>query len=219
MQLIPKNQIRIAVLFFHAAPIFIAIYREKRYDMGYMKELSADFLVSKLIVLYLLDKMEIPILHGHLVDICTGQNSWINYMECVEILSELQEVGFIYNLEKEKSEEKRFAISYEGRNCLSHFYRRIPLEVRGEITEFAAENRGQVKRSQEYLSSYEKLEDGSFKLTLRIKDPITSSSLFELSLKAPTKSAAAYASATWMQKAPYLYEQIFGTLMDDGNPL
>lgn len=175
--------------------------------------ISADSTINKLILLFVLDKMEIALVEGAVLDICSSRNDWINYMECKEILIDLADVGFIYNINEDQTDEPRYSISYEGRNCLSHFYRRIPLKERDIITDFVKQNRQHFKRSQEYIATHEKTEDGSYKLTLKIKDPQSNKSIFEIVIKAPTKESALSACSGWVEKAPNIYETVFENLI------
>ena len=43
---------------------------------------SSDDAGTKLILLYTLEQMEIPLNEHFIFDICTSRNDWINYMEC-----------------------------------------------------------------------------------------------------------------------------------------
>ena len=123
--------------------------------------------VNKLKLLFLLDKMELPLTENNIIDICTSRNEWINYMDCKEILWQLKEVGFIYETDFDDN-EKRYGITVDGRNCLSHFFLRIPQSIREDITNFVKDNKLNVKRSQEYVSDYVKNPDGSHTVTLKI---------------------------------------------------
>ena len=60
--------------------------------------------VNKLKLLFLLDKMELPLTENNIIDICTSRNEWINYMDCKEILWQLKEVGKDYEIGLPKSQ-------------------------------------------------------------------------------------------------------------------
>ena len=176
--------------------------------------ISSDSTDNKLVLLFVLETIEIPLAENSILDICSSRNNWINYMECKEILYNLLEVGFIYNIDQ-NGEEPRYNISYEGRNCLSHLYRRIPLALREEIKEFTKQNRLAFKRSQEYLADYEKMEDGSYNLKLRIRSPFDSEPMFNVEFRAPSRSSAINAVRLWREKAPSIYESVYETLIDE----
>ena len=170
--------------------------------------------ISKLKLLFVLDKMEIPLTENNIIDICTSSNNWFTYLDVKEAMYELLNVKFICE-EKIDGEETRYSITFDGRNCLSHFYYRIPQDIREKITNYAQENRMNLKRSQEYVSEYTKNSDGTYSVILKIKEPILTSSLLELKLKAPTRQSAVEASKRWTEKAPAIYENIYDSLLDD----
>ncbi len=185
----------------------------------------ADAMVNKLILLFVLDKMEIPLTENSIIDICTSRNGWLNYMDCKEVLYQLLEAKFIYKTdnkpktirtETDVKNDAVFNITYDGRNCISHFFNRIPLSMREEISAFAKQNRMTFKRSQEYVADYFKnTEDGSHTVVLRIKEPMMPQSMFEIKLKSPTRHAAVNACKKWQEKAPQIYEYIFENLIDN----
>lgn len=170
--------------------------------------------ISKLKLLFVLDKMEIPLTENNIIDICTSSNNWFTYLDVKEAMYELLNVKFICE-EKIDGEETRYSITFDGRNCLSHFYYRIPQDIREKITNYAQENRMNLKRSQEYVSEYTKNSDGTYSVILKIKEPILTSSLLEIKLKAPTRQSAVEASKRWTEKAPAIYENIYDYLLDD----
>ena len=163
-------------------------------------EFIADSTVNKLILLFVMDKMEIPLTENSIVDIATSRNNWLNYMDCKDVLWQILEVGFVYKTMND--------------NALSHFFLKIPSSMRDEINTFAKENRMQFKRAQEYVSDYFKNADGSHTAILRIRDPLEPQSLFEIKLKLPTRHAAIIACKKWKNKAPNIYENINDILTD-----
>ena len=170
--------------------------------------------ISKLKLLFVLDKMEIPLTENNIIDICTSSNNWFTYLDLKEALIELLDVKFVCE-ENVTGEEARYTITFDGRNCLSHFYYRIPQDMREKITTYVQENRMNWKRSQEYVSEYTKNSDGTYSVLLKIKEPILTRSLLEIKLKAPTRQSAVEASKRWTEKAPAIYETIYDNLLDN----
>lgn len=176
--------------------------------------ISSDSTTNKLILLYVLEKIEIPLSENSILDICSSRNNWINYMECKEILYQLKDVSFIYPLDQNEN-EARYYLTVEGRECLSNFYRRIPLQMREEIAEFTKQNRLAFKRSQEYLADYEKIDDGSYNLNMRIRSPFTNEPMFKLEFRAPSRESAINACKLWREKAPLIYESVYENLIEE----
>ncbi len=173
----------------------------------------ADSTVNKLILLFVLDKMEIPLTENSIIDICTNKNGWLNYMDCKDILWQLIDVNFIYKTIDSEA-EARYNITIDGRNCLEHFYKKIPSSLREKITDFAKENRMNFKRAQEYVGKYLKSTDGSYQCTLQIKDPLEGKNIFEIKIGMPTNKLANLTCKKWRLKAPTIYETIYELLSD-----
>lgn len=177
-----------------------------------------DSTVKKLILLFVLDKMEIPLTENSIIDICTSRNSWLKYIDCKEALAQLIEVKFICKLNNDTDQDPRdirYGITVEGRNCLSHFFNRIRQSIREEIAEYAKQNRMVFKRSQEYVYDYFKNSDGSHTVVFRIKEPLLAQPMFEIRLKTSTRNAAVNAGKKWTKKAAQIYEYVFENLISD----
>ncbi len=166
----------------------------------------------KLTLLFFMEKMEIPLTKNSLLDICSIENDWISYMDCVSIISDLTEAGFIYKAENSENAEL-YSITYSGRECLAQLYSRVPYALREKMTEYVKNNKLSVKASQEYTSTYIKNEDGSYTVTLRIYEPMISSPMFEVKIKAPSRQSAIEADKKWKRQAPNVYEFIYENLI------
>lgn len=172
-----------------------------------------DNTINKLIFLFVLDKMEIPLTEDSIIDICTSRNEWLKYMDCKDVMWQLLDVGYIAKTANE--DVPRYNITNEGRNCLSNFYLKIPSSTREEITVFAKENRMVFKRAQEYTGTYYKNSDGSYTTALKIKDPLQTQNLFELKIVLQSRKSAVNATKKWREKAPSIYESVYEILCDD----
>lgn len=178
-------------------------------------EFSKNSTVGKLIVLFVLEKIEIPLTEQSLVDICHGKNNWIdNYMECKEIISNLIEVGFIYSVHPNNDVET-FTITYTGRNCLEHFYTRINSSLRENIAEYVKVNRLNLKKSQEYVSTMDRNSDGSYTVTLKIRSATLGEPMFEVKIKAPSRQSAIHATNKWKDNAHLVYESAYELLINN----
>ena len=169
---------------------------------------------NKLILLFFMEKMEIPLTKNSILDICSLENDWISYMECVSMIIELSETNFIYKAQNAENEEL-YSITYEGRDCLSQLYTRIPYTLREKITEYVKKNKLFVKTSQEYTTNYKKNDDGSYTVSLRIYEPMINSPMFEIKIKAPSRQSAIEAEQKWKKKAPTIYENVYENLINN----
>jgi hypothetical protein len=172
----------------------------------------ADEFVKKLIMLFTFEKMEIPLTDTSIDAIVSANPSWMTYMDCKEVLFQLQESKFIYRASH--GNDAVFGLTQDGRMALSNFYTKIPASIREEITDFAKINRQRFKRNQEYTYDYFKNSDGTYTVALRIKDSPSNDYLLEIRIKAATRASAVRAATQWKEKAPSIYEYIHNTMLD-----
>jgi len=172
-----------------------------------------DAITNKLIILFCLEKIEMPLTENSIIETCSIKNTWINYMDCLDLLYQLTESKLLYKAAC-KEGEMRYTLSIEGRNCLSYFYNRIPKDLYDEISNYCKQNRLSIKQSQEYYANYTDADDGSYLVTLRIYENLITTPFFEIQIKAPTRQSADEACKKWRQSAPNIYEYIFDNLIN-----
>ncbi len=181
--------------------------------MKFGEKMEYDAVTNKLIIMFVMEKMEMPLTENSIIEICSVKNNWVNYMDCLDLLYQLSEAKLVYKTEC-KEGEMRYNLTFEGRECLSYFYTRVPSDMQTEITEFSKANRLSIKQSQEYYANYTDADDGSYLVTMRIYESLITSPLFEIQIKAPTRQAAEEACKKWRQSAPNIYEYIFENLVN-----
>ena len=57
-------------------------------------QVKGDALVNKLILLFVFDKMEVPLSEDTVLDMCCSANGWISYMDCKPLLITLTTASF-----------------------------------------------------------------------------------------------------------------------------
>ncbi len=167
-------------------------------------------LVNKLVLLFVFDKMGMPVTEKTMLEMCASRNSWINYMESIECLGELVDAGFVFKTANDRS--IYYTITTSGRECLDSFFTRIPASRRTEIAEFIKENRMTYKRAQEYFRGYYKNEDGSYTVQLKILDPTRTT--MELKLNVANRAVAKTVYGKWDSSAAEVYSMIYEKLID-----
>lgn len=167
-----------------------------------------DSKIQKLVILFVFDKMAIPLAETTVLDICTADNNWLTYMECKQYLAELLETNLIYRLPKSDT----LNITQDGVSCLSLFYTRIPSSVREEVMAYTRENRMRFKKRQSYFCDYSKNADGTYTVIMKINNDITT--LMELKLVVTNRQLAKYIYKSWVDKASAVYSIIQDTLTE-----
>jgi len=106
---------------------------------------------NKLIILYILDKMDLPLSYNQISKFVLEEN-YMNYFALQQSLAEMTEVGFLDKTQD--SNHTRYIITEEGLKVLKYFEKNIPLSVRNKIIKYVGETRKSVKRDFEITSNY-----------------------------------------------------------------
>ena len=165
----------------------------------------ADDMDMKLMLLFIFEKMEFPLTDSSISEIIVANPNWMSYMDFRTVIYQLVESRFI--LRTNQGSDSLYTITQGGKQCLAHFYGKIPPSIREEISSFARENKQKFKRSQEYNYDYYKNADGTYTIIVRIKD------ILEIKMNAQTRAEAIHATSKWRDKAPQTYEALYHILI------
>lgn len=173
-------------------------------------QIKGETSINKLILLFVFDKMEIPLSERTLIDMCTSSNDWINYMDCLMLIHKLLSDGFICEIPS--GDETLYTITPEGRETLANFYINIPRSSREEISRFIKQNSAKFRTRQDCKSDYFLNKDGTYTVFLRILAPMQP--MLELRFVVPDRKTAHNICKKWEDKAAELYSAVYDTLID-----
>ena len=174
-------------------------------------QIQGETSVNKLLVLFFFDKMESALSERTVLETCCAINTWLNYIDCKELLPRLVEDGFICTIPS-PAEEPLYTITSDGRESLNNFYINIPKSLRDEISAFIKKNSGKLRNRQECKSDYYQNVDGTYTVYLKILAPVQP--MLELRFVVPDKKTAQNIYKNWECKASELYSAIYDTLVD-----
>ncbi len=174
-------------------------------------QLSVDSSLSKLIILFVFDKMETPLSENTVLDMCCSANNWVSYMDCQPTINTLKEVGWISRVNNTQT-EPLYSITPDGRVCLANFFIKIPASLREEITVFIKQNKLKYRKKQERTADYFKNKDGTYTVFLKIIEP--TGPLMELKFVVASRKVAKDIYKKWEEKASSLYSILYDSLVD-----
>ncbi len=177
-----------------------------------MAGFTLDSTQNKLLILFVFDKMEMPLAEDSIADLCCNSNTWLNYMDFKLALQQLIEANFVYSINSNQSSTPLFTITPEGRVCLAHFFTRIPSSLREIISDCVKVNRLNYRRKQEYFSDYRKKADGTYDVILKIIEPTQPA--LEIKINVPNRNVAKYVYSKWEDKAANAFQMIYSFLTD-----
>lgn len=166
---------------------------------------------NKLLLLFVLDKLEMPISEELLLEICSIDNLWIPYLYCKQILHELINSGFVTKVQTNNN-GFLVALTTDGRTCLAHFYNDIPVSVQEDVAAFIKEHRINYRKKQEFQADYFRNADGSFTVSLKILE--VSQPLVDLKFVVANRAIATSIYNSWNDKAPEVYRALFDILVE-----
>ena len=167
--------------------------------------------ISKLIILYFFDQMEVPLKEDIINDIFLEHPTWLPYTEFRSCFEELLKQNLLVNMAP-KTLEPRYGITISSREGLTYFYTKIPMSVRDEISATIKKNRLSYKKKQEYVSDYYKNTDGTYTVNLKIDS--AACTLMDLKIVVQDRRKAKWIHNNWAEKAPIIYEHIHENLID-----
>jgi len=168
--------------------------------------------VDKLTILYLMDRMEVPLVEEVIIDIFFHDNPWMDYLSCKTALDQLADAGFIHV--GRQNGKIFYSITAEGRLCIANFYTKIPTSKREAIVDIINKKKFEYRKKQELDCDYYVNVDGTYTVKLTILDPTSNSNLMELKIGAGNKDSARYACKTWEEKATQIYEYLYEHIFD-----
>jgi hypothetical protein len=174
-------------------------------------QVQGEMSINKLIILFVFDKMEAALSERTVIETCTSGNTWLNYMDCMDLLPRLVDDGFLCRISTTE-EECLYTLTSDGRETLNSFYITIPKSIRDEISAFIKSNSGKLRTRQECKSDYYQNTDGTYTVYLKILAP--TQPMLELKFVIPDKKTAQRIYKNWEHKASDLYSAIYETLVD-----
>ena len=173
-------------------------------------QVKGDSSLNKLILLFVFDKMEVPLSENTILDMCCSSNNWLAYMDCQPVLNQLLDNGWIYNIAS--ANEPLYTITTDGRICLANFFVKIPASLRESISVFIKNNKTKYRRRQECIADYFMNKDGTYTVYLKIIEP--AQPVLELKLVVPNRQIAKDIYKKWDEKATDVYRNLYEYLVD-----
>jgi predicted transcriptional regulator len=177
--------------------------------MLYGKE---DFTVHKLIILYLLSEIKMPLSLSQLTEIIL-ERGYTDYFSLQQYLSELQEAGLLI-LSKENN-SSHFQLSERGKQTLEFFVTRIPSSIRTELDYFINANWRKLRNERDILAEYLPLKEHEYLVHCKIVEQ--NSVLVDLSVNVSSKKQAIRMCEKFKKDSAIIYEQIINLLSTEKN--
>lgn len=168
---------------------------------------SESLMLYKLIILYILDRMDFPITNTELTRFIL-EKEYCDYITINQILAELIEDEFV---ELEHSHNTYlYRITASGKETLSFFYTRISVAIRDEIDTYLSEKEYQLREMVSNTADYYEAKKNEFVVELRVIE--RDSELVHINLLVTSAAEADLICSRWKECSADIYGYLISTL-------
>lgn len=169
---------------------------------------NESLILYKLIILYMLNIIKIPLSNSQISDFILSQNI-ATYFTIQQSISELIENKLIIG--KKVHHTTLFSLTNSGEQTLDYYVNLIPEDIINEIRTFSKENKLELRKQLSVVATYEATSEHDFVVHCSLKEK--GASIFEISLEAPDKDLAEKMCDNWQKDHEHLYTHIMQSLL------
>lgn len=167
---------------------------------------TSELAENKLLLLYILNKLESPTSNSHITQVVL-ENNLINYFSLQQYISELIDNDFISDIKENNTHH--LSLTEAGKSTLEFFINRIPSDKLNIIDEYMESYHSSNEAKFETFSSVTN-EDSSNLVTLEIKKSNRSIAVFNISLD--NDDDVKLICDNWEKSGLSIYDNILETL-------
>lgn len=175
-----------------------------------LHENTHELAENKLLLLYVLNKINLPISNNRLTQIIL-ENNFINYFILQQYITELNSSNFIKYSEQDG--KQRIVITDKGIKVLSLFKNRISESKISSIDTYLLRNLPAIKKELTVSADYTIEKNNSFMVEMKVIENDTA--LIELKLNVPTQKHAETLCKKWNSHSSEVYNSIIDLLLGD----
>lgn len=170
-------------------------------------ENTEELAQNKLLLLYIIDKSEVPLTNGQITEFVL-ENNYMNYFLIQQFLGELVSSKFI---EYSRSDNKEtYTLLKKGKITLDYFIDRIPEEIKKDIDKNFEIKKEEIKRETQVIGDYFKKSENEYIVNLKLVE--NNNTLFSLYLNVVSSEQAKTICDNWKLNPDRVYQQILNTL-------
>lgn len=163
----------------------------------------------KLIVLFLLDKVDFPLTNAQISNFIL-EKDYTNYFNIQHSISELIEAEFI--VIETVGHSSLYQITSSGRETLSFFEHMVSPAIQEDILEYLKTNEYSLRDEASILSEYYEAKKGEYVTRLRVLEK--GEPIIDLNIAVPTKEDAETICNNWRSQSQKIYAFVLGNLLN-----
>ena len=170
--------------------------------------MSESFTLYKLIVLYMLDKVDFPLTNGQISEFILDKG-YTTYFTLQQAISEMVEAGFL----REETTHNRtlYHLTQEVVETIHFFKNNISPAIQEDIDTFFVEKSYDLKSEVSVKADYYQTKKLEYAVRCQILED--GAPLIDLTLTVPTEEVATSVANNWNKKNQEIYAQIMANLL------
>lgn len=170
--------------------------------------MTESFTLYKLIILYMLDKVDFPLTTSQISEFILDQG-YTNYFKLQETISDMIESGLI---RAENTHNRTlYHLTENGKETIDYFRNKISTEIQKDIDDFLKEKQYDLKEEVSVKTDYYLTTAHAYEVRCQIVED--GSSLIDLKLTVPTETEAETIANNWMKQNQELYALLLSKLL------
>lgn len=163
----------------------------------------------KLIVLYMLTKVNFPLTSGQISSFILEQG-YTTYFTLQQALSELSDSDLVHT--ESLRNTTQYSITEEGAKTLEFFKTKISKAIRRDIDTYLKEHKLELRNEVSILADYYKTTSNEYAVHCVVKEK--EADLIDLTLTVPLKEQAISICNHWEGRCQEVYSYLMKTLME-----
>lgn len=168
-----------------------------------MLYINEDFTVNKLIVLYLLSEVKMPLTLSQVTQIIL-ERGYTDYFSMQQYLNQLVDASLI--VKSSENNVSLFEISPKGQETLEFFASRIPSSIRKELDAFIESNWRKLRSELDVFAEYIPGKEHEYIVHCKVTEH--DSILIDLHINVASKKQAIELCENWKNNSDRLYSEI-----------
>ncbi|MGL4363411.1 MAG: DUF4364 family protein [Cellulosilyticaceae bacterium] len=168
---------------------------------------NEDFTINKLIVLYLLSEVKMPLTLSQITQFIL-ERGYTDYFSMQQYLNQLVDAQLI--MKSNDTNVSQFEISPRGLQTLEFFATRIPSSIRKELDLFIENNWRKLRSEIDIFAEYVPFKEHEYIVHCKVTE--NDSPLIDLKLNVVSKKQAIKLCERWKENSDQLYSEIIQLL-------
>ncbi len=171
--------------------------------------MSETFTLYKLIVLYMLSKVDFPLTNAQISEFILDKG-YTTFFKLQQALSELKDAELI----REETVHNRtlYHLTDDGEESIFYFKNKISKPIQDDIDQFLKEKKYDLKNETAVKADYYKNTAGEFSVRCQVTEQ--QEPLIDLTLSVPTEAEAEKIAANWQKKNQNVYAWLMAQLLE-----